>query len=57
MFKRIMISLPSAFLSEMDELANEEKRTRSELIRESFRMYLRNKKSKYLAHTHNRGIY
>lgn len=57
MFKRIMISLPSAFLAEMDELASEEKRTRSELIRESFRMYLRNKKSTHLVQPHNGGIY
>jgi CopG family transcriptional regulator / antitoxin EndoAI len=38
---RVLISLPEKFLEEIDELAGEEHRTRSELIREALRNYIR----------------
>ena len=39
---RVLISLPDKFLEEVDELAEEEQRSRSELIREALRHYIRN---------------
>ena len=41
---RILISMPDAFLGSVDELAESEQRTRSELIREALRSYLRRTK-------------
>ena len=38
---KVMISLPDQFLSEVDQIAKSEQRTRSELIREALREYLR----------------
>ncbi len=38
---KVMISLPEKFLSELDEIARVEHRTRSELIREALREYFR----------------
>jgi CopG family transcriptional regulator / antitoxin EndoAI len=38
---RVLISLPEKFLSEIDTLADEEQRSRSELIREALRNYIR----------------
>ncbi len=38
---KVMISLPERFLSEIDKVARLEQRTRSELIREALRSYLR----------------
>jgi metal-responsive CopG/Arc/MetJ family transcriptional regulator len=37
---RVLISLPDKFLNEIDEVADTEQRTRSELIREALRQYL-----------------
>jgi metal-responsive CopG/Arc/MetJ family transcriptional regulator len=37
---RVLISLPDKFLGEIDEVADTEQRTRSELIREALRQYL-----------------
>jgi len=39
--KKVLISLPEKFLAEIDTLADEEQRTRSELIREALRAYIR----------------
>lgn len=39
---RVLISLPDKFLEEIDHLAEEEQRSRSELIREALRYYIRN---------------
>ena len=39
---RVLISLPDKFLDEIDGLAEEEQRSRSELIREALRQYIRN---------------
>jgi len=38
---RVLISLPEKFLNEIDVLADEEQRSRSELIREALRNYIR----------------
>ena len=38
---KVMISLPEKFLSEVDKAAQSEHRTRSDLIREALREYLR----------------
>jgi hypothetical protein len=38
---RILISLPDKFLGEIDLFADEEQRTRSELIREALRYYIK----------------
>jgi len=46
MVKKVMISLPEQFLSEIDDAAKSEQRTRSELIREALREYL-NKMKEY----------
>ena len=37
---RVLISMPEEFLSRIDKLANEEQRTRSELVREALRSYI-----------------
>ena len=37
---RVLISMPERFLDEIDELAGNENRTRSELIREALRTYM-----------------
>ncbi len=37
---RVLISMPERFLSEIDEVAGSENRTRSELIREALRTYM-----------------
>lgn len=41
---RILISMPDEFLDRVDGLANEEQRTRSELVREALRSYLKRSK-------------
>lgn len=38
---RILISMPDEFLDKIDGLANEEQRTRSELVREALRSYIK----------------
>lgn len=38
---RVLISLPDRFLDEIDQLAEDEQRSRSELIREALRLYIR----------------
>lgn len=41
---RVLISMPERFLDEIDQVAGNENRTRSELIREALRTYMyRNK--------------
>jgi len=37
---RVMVSLPKEFLAEIDYVAREEHRTRSELLREAARLYV-----------------
>ena len=38
---RVLISLPEKFLEEIDQLADDEQRSRSELIREALRAYIK----------------
>lgn len=38
---RILVSMPDDFLDRVDDLANVEQRTRSELVREALRSYLK----------------
>ncbi len=38
---KILVTMPDAFLNQVDGLANNEQRTRSELIREALRTYMR----------------
>ena len=37
---KILVTMPDEFLSRVDGLANNEQRTRSELIREALRSYM-----------------
>ena len=48
---RVMISVPEQFLNKIDNLANNENRTRSELIREALRTYIdkQNIKNAYIS--------
>ena len=41
---RVLISMPEEFLSRIDEVADGENRTRSELIREALRTYIHKQK-------------
>jgi CopG family transcriptional regulator / antitoxin EndoAI len=41
---RVLISIPDEFLTEIDSIAGEEHRSRSDLIREALRLYMRNMK-------------
>jgi len=38
---KVLISMPDEFLERIDDVANSEQRTRSELIREALRSYIR----------------
>lgn len=38
---RVLISVPDNFLSKVDKIATDENRTRSELIREAMRLYMK----------------
>lgn len=37
---RVLISMPESFLGKIDEVADQESRSRSELIREALRSYI-----------------
>ena len=41
---RVLISMPEKFLGEIDKVADDENRTRSELIREALRTYIHKNK-------------
>jgi metal-responsive CopG/Arc/MetJ family transcriptional regulator len=43
---RVLISMPEDFLTNIDNIANQESRSRSELIREALRAYLNKKEGK-----------
>ncbi|MBQ2983757.1 MAG: ribbon-helix-helix protein, CopG family [Candidatus Gastranaerophilales bacterium] len=43
---RILISMKDTFLKSIDEMAQKEQRTRSELIREALRSYMQKQNSK-----------
>jgi len=38
---KVLVTMPDAFLNQVDGLASNEQRTRSELIREALRSYMR----------------
>lgn len=38
---KVLLSIPDKFLNQIDEVAENEQRTRSELIREALRNYMR----------------
>ena len=39
--QRVLVSMPDKFLNEIDQVANNEDRSRSELIREALRQYMK----------------
>lgn len=41
---RVLISMSNDFLNRVDDIANSEQRTRSELIREALRVYIKRNK-------------
>ncbi len=41
---RVLISMSNDFLNKVDSIANSEQRTRSELIREALRVYIKRNK-------------
>ena len=41
---RVLISMSNDFLTKVDNIANSEQRTRSELIREALRVYIKRNK-------------
>lgn len=54
---RVLISMPEKFLNEIDTVADNENRTRSELIREALRTYMhRNKVRENTLATKNAAI-
>ena len=54
---RVLISMPEKFLNEIDTVADNENRTRSELIREALRTYMhRNKVRENSLATKNAAI-
>jgi len=54
---RVLISMPERFLDEIDQVADKENRSRSELIREALRSYIhRNKVRENSLATKNAAI-
>ncbi len=53
--RRIMISLPSHLLNEVDGIVASEKRTRSEFIREAMKLYLHERKRKQIREQMQKG--
>ncbi len=53
--KRIMISLPDNLLDEVDGIVADERRTRSEFIREAMRLYLTERKKRQIRETMQKG--
>lgn len=45
---KILVTMPDEFLNRVDGLANNEQRTRSELIREALRSYMRRSSAQQL---------
>ncbi len=46
MTTKVMISFPDEFLAEVDRIASEEHRSRSELVREAMRLYISMRRGK-----------
>jgi len=53
--KRIMISLPDQLLREVDGVVKQENLNRSELIRQAMKLYLKERKKRYLRESMQRG--
>lgn len=53
--KKIMISLPNSLLEEVDGIVALEQKNRSELIREAMRLYINEKKRRYLREQMRKG--
>lgn len=53
--KRIMISLPQNLLQEVDGVAQKEKSNRSELIREAMKLYLQERKKRFIRESMQKG--
>lgn len=53
--RRIMISLPDKLLQEVDGIVATEKRTRSEFIREAMKLYLQERKKRYIREMMQKG--
>nr|WP_277997674.1 ribbon-helix-helix protein, CopG family [Thermanaeromonas sp. C210] len=53
--RRIMISLPESLLAEVDGLANQEKRNRSEFIREAMKLYIAERRRRAIREQMKRG--
>ena len=47
---RVLISMPEGFLDKIDEVADNENRSRSELIREALRSYIHKRKGRNTAY-------
>ncbi len=47
---RVLISMPEGFLDQIDEVADNENRSRSELIREALRSYIHKNKVRNTAY-------
>ena len=52
MTSKVMVSFPDEFLSEIDRIAGEEHRSRSELLREAVRLYMSNRRVDRRADNH-----
>ena len=55
--KRIMISLPDHLLQEVDGIAQLENSNRSELIRQAMKLYLNERKKRYIRESMQRVIW
>lgn len=53
--KKILISVPDSLLQEVDSLVTDEKRNRSELIREAMRLYIDHKKKREIRDQMKKG--
>ena len=52
---RVLISMPERFLDEIDKVAGNENRTRSELIREALRTYMYRNQIRYGITNHSQN--
>jgi CopG family transcriptional regulator/antitoxin EndoAI len=46
MANKVMVSFPEGFLAEVDRIARDENRSRSELLREAVRLYIQTRRAK-----------
>ncbi|MCX7714339.1 MAG: ribbon-helix-helix domain-containing protein [Clostridia bacterium] len=48
-FKKVLITMPDYLLDEIDALAKRENKSRSEMVREVMKVYIKEKQNNYLA--------